>query len=95
MESQENKKQLGVPGLISLKTQVNNAPHFANSVNEVLGWFGINLLASFQDITQNMFLILAKISHLADLQIYYFNLELVIELHWWHVKCLLSNMLLK
>ena len=68
---------------------------FANSVNEVLGWFGINLLASFQDITQNMFLILAKISHLADLQIYYFNLELVIELHWWHVKCLLSNMLLK
>ena len=28
---------------------------FANGMNEVLSWFGINLLASVQDITQNMF----------------------------------------
>ena len=68
---------------------------FADSVNEVLSWFGINLQASFQDITQNMIRILAKISHLADLQIYYFNLELAMELYWWRVKCLLRNMLLK
>ena len=67
----------------------------ANGVNDALSWFGINLLASFQDITQNMFCNLAKISHPADLQIYYFNLELAIELYWWHVKCLLRNMLLK
>ena len=44
-------------------------------VNEVLSWFGIDLMVSFQDITQNMFCILAKISQLADLEIYYFNLE--------------------
>ena len=48
---------------------------FDNGVNEVLSWFGINLMASFQDITQNMFCILAKISHLADLKICYFMLE--------------------
>ena len=54
---------------------------FANGVNEVLRWFGINLMASFQDITQNMFCNLAKISHPADLEIYYFNLELAIELY--------------
>ena len=68
---------------------------FANDVNDVLSWFGINLLSSFQYITQNMFCDLAKISHQADLQIYYFNLEPAIELYWWHVKCLLRNMLLK
>ena len=38
-------------------------------VNEVLSWFGINLMVSFQDITQNMFCILTKISHQADLGI--------------------------
>ena len=54
---------------------------FANGMNEVLSWFGINLLASVQDITQNMFCNLAKISYPADLQIYYFNLELAIELN--------------
>ena len=54
---------------------------FAISVNGVLGWFGINLMASFQDITQNIFCNLARISHQADLQIYYFNLELAIELY--------------
>ena len=70
-------------------------PKFDNNVNERFSFFYINLMASFQDITQNMFRILAKISHLADLQIYYFNLELVIDLYWWHVKCLLRNMLLK
>ena len=50
-------------------------------VNEVLGWFGNNLMVSYQDITQNMFCILAKISHPADLEIYYFKLERAIELN--------------
>ena len=27
---------------------------FANGANEVLRWFGINVMASFQNITQNM-----------------------------------------
>ena len=48
-------------------------------VNEVLSWFGIDLMGIFQDITQNMFCILAKISQLADLEIYHFNLERAIE----------------
>ena len=68
---------------------------FANGGNEALSWFCNNLMASFQDITQNMFCNFAKISHQADLQIYYFNLELAIQLYWWHVKCLLRSMLLK
>ena len=68
---------------------------FENGVNKLLNWIGINLMVSLQDITQNMFCKLAKISHRADLEIYYFNLELAIELYWWHVKCLLRNMLLK
>ena len=42
---------------------------FDNGVNEGLSWFGINLMVSFQDITQNMFCNLAKISHQADLEI--------------------------
>ena len=54
---------------------------FDNGVNEVLGWFGNNLMVSYQDITQNMFCILAKISHPADLEIYYFKLERAIELN--------------
>ena len=33
---------------------------------------------SFQNITQNMFYNLFKILHLADLEIYFFNLELAI-----------------
>ena len=40
-----------------------------NAMNEGLSWFGINLVVSFQDITQNMFCNLAKISHPADLEI--------------------------
>ena len=36
---------------------------------------------SFQNITQNMFYNLFKILHLADLEIYFFNLELAIELY--------------
>ena len=40
-----------------------------NGVNEGLNWFGIYLMVSLQDITQNMFCNLAKISHLADLKI--------------------------
>lgn len=50
-------------------------------VNEVLSWFRINLMVSFQDITQNMICSLAKISHPADLEIYFFNLEHAIELY--------------
>ena len=46
-----------------------------NGMNEVLSWFGINGMVSFQDITQNIFCILSKIPHRADLEIYYFNLE--------------------
>ena len=64
-------------------------------MNEVLRWYEINLMVSFQDITQNMFCNSAKISHPADLEIYYFHFELAIELYWWHVKCLLRKMLLK
>ena len=66
-----------------------------NDVNEGLNWFRIKLIVSFQDITQNMVCNLAKISHPADLEICKFNLEPVIELYWWHVKCLLLNKLLK
>ena len=36
---------------------------FDYGVNEVLSWFGINLMVSFQDITQNLFFILPK-SHI-------------------------------
>ena len=54
---------------------------FDYGVNEVPSWFGINLMVSFQDITQNTFCILAKISHPADLEIYYFKLERATELY--------------
>ena len=54
---------------------------FDNGANEVFGWFGINLMVSFQVNTQNMFCSLAKISPPADLEIYYFNSELAIELY--------------
>ena len=48
---------------------------FVNGVNEVLSWFGTHRMAGFQDITQNMFCNLAKISHpAADLQILLFRL---------------------
>ena len=46
----------------------------------MLSWFGFNIMVSFQNITQNMFCNLAKISHPAELEIYYFNLELASEL---------------
>ena len=49
-------------------------------MKEVLSWFGTNLMASFKDITKRMFCNLAKISYPADLEIFYFNLELAIEL---------------
>ena len=42
---------------------------FDNGANEWLSRFDINLIVSFQDITQNMFCNLAKISHPADLEI--------------------------
>ena len=54
---------------------------FDSGVNEVLSWFGINLMVDFQDITQNKLSDLAKISHPADLEIYYFNLELAFEVY--------------
>ena len=54
---------------------------FDNGVNEGLSWFGINLLVTFHDILQNMLWNLAKITHPADLEICYFNLELAIELY--------------
>ena len=57
---------------------------FYNGVNEVLSWFGITLMVSFQDITQNLFRILGKTSHPADLEIYYFNVEHTIKLYWCH-----------
>ena len=40
-----------------------------NGVNEVLSKFGIDLIVSFQDNTQNMFSNLAQISHPADREI--------------------------
>ena len=42
---------------------------FDNALNEGLSWFGINLVVSFQNITQNMFVNLARNSHPADLEI--------------------------
>ena len=42
---------------------------FDNGVNEGLSWSRTNLMVSFQDIIQNMFCNLAKISHQADLGI--------------------------
>ena len=54
---------------------------FDNGVNELLSWFGINLMVDFQDISQNKLCDLAKISHPADLEIYYFNLELAFEVY--------------
>ena len=54
---------------------------FDYGVNEALRWVGINLMIGFQDITQYMFCIFAQISHPADLEIYYFNLECAIELY--------------
>ena len=40
-----------------------------NGVNEVLSWFGINLIVSFHDNTQNMCSNLAQISLPADREI--------------------------
>ena len=40
-----------------------------NAMNEGISWFGIILVVSFQDITQNKFCNLAKIPHPADLEI--------------------------
>ena len=54
---------------------------FDNGMNIGLSWFGINLVVSFEDITQNMFCNLATISHPADLEICLLNLELAIELY--------------
>ena len=42
---------------------------YDNGVNDGFSWFGINLIVSLQDITQNMIWILAKISHPAGLEI--------------------------
>ena len=42
---------------------------FDSGVKKGLSWFGINLMVSFHDITQNIFCSLAKISHPADLEI--------------------------
>ena len=50
-------------------------------MKEVLSLFVTNLMVSFQNITQNIFYNLVKISHPADLEIYYFNWEFGIELH--------------
>ena len=51
---------------------------FDNGVDEVRSWLGINLMAIFHDITQNTFWIFAKISHPAEFEIYFPNLELAI-----------------
>ena len=66
-----------------------------DGVNDVLSWFGINLMVCFQDKPWGMFCNLAKVSHPAELEIGYFNLELAIELYWWRTKCLLRNKLLR
>ena len=42
---------------------------FDNGVNEGLGWFGMNLVVVFQEITQNVFCNLAKTLHPADIEI--------------------------
>ena len=46
---------------------------FHNGVNEVLSWFGINLMVIFQGIAQNFFCNLAVISHPDDLEIILFQ----------------------
>ena len=42
---------------------------FDNGVNVGVSWFGINLMVSFHDITQNIFGNLEKISNPDDLEI--------------------------
>ena len=54
---------------------------FDHDMNEGLGWFRINLMVSFQDITLNMFCKLAKISHPTDLESCLFKLELATKLY--------------
>ena len=41
-----------------------------DGMNEGPNWFGINLIVSLRDITQNMFCNMPKISHQADLEIW-------------------------
>ena len=50
-------------------------------MNEVFSWSESKVMLSFHDITQNMFCNLANISHPVDLEIFYFNFELAIELY--------------
>ena len=47
-----------------------------SGVNQLLSWFGINLMVRYQNITQNIFCNLANTSHQVDRQIYYLNIEL-------------------
>ena len=51
---------------------------FDSGMYEVLSWFGINLMVSFHVF---IFCNLTDISHPADLDIFYINLELAIELY--------------
>ena len=71
-------------GLIRAMPFIFSNLTFDYGVNQVLSWFDIELMASFKDITQNMFCILARISPQADLKIYYFNLPCY--LCWWHLS---------
>ena len=55
---------VGGMGGRAILSQAISYQKFDNGVNEVLScWLGINLMVSFQDITQNMFCNLAKTSH--------------------------------
>ena len=61
--SNSNRKDFGAMTYTFFNSKIDSG------VNEGLSWFGINLVVSFQDFTQNMFCNLAKISHPVDLEI--------------------------
>ena len=82
-----------------MKCSVSSTPLANNNYNYnniiVNSMFDTHSLNSFQDITGNLFCNFSEISHAADLQSCYFNLELTFKQYWWHVKCLLRKMLLE
>ena len=59
----------GMPLKNSAMTYTFFNQKFDNGVNGGLSWSGINLMVSCQDITQNKFCTLAKISHPVELEV--------------------------
>ena len=55
--------------LVWFKNLGHNFSFFDQKFDNGVNWFGINQMVSFQDITQNRFCNMAKISHPADHEI--------------------------